>query len=397
MTRAYIHAAILFGAACGSDGGATELDSGAKPQPGPGVIDTRPDVAAFERGELRLAQQPDGLVAADFDGDGLRDLAVRDIGGGVSLFLQRASAGAFPRFELSQAWPSSEPRQRLPIPAFRSFDVDRDGRVDLVTGGQLLHNLPGGFQAVALPSITGCASSTTSFSDFDRDGQLDMLVTCLGSDPPRLFSALSFVNPQTSAKVLAGGWGVSRLLRVADANGDGVDDFVIGTGSGVRAYQLTSSSLDPFADFPACVAPAGGGFPSDLAVFDADGKDGVDFAAACDPAEIVLGTPGAANLVLPYPATLVVSADLAGEGKRELVSADDALLHFGAVVDGAYEKRGEARVPQDIQLTTTATVLLAADLNADRRDEIVVAKTLQRTAGNASLPFEHQLTVLWPR
>jgi hypothetical protein len=134
-------------------------------------------------GVPRPAPEPRASPPADFDGNGVADLAVTNAGPGtVSVFLRRASNDGF----------APEPPIAVgtsPV-GIDAADFDRDGRPDLAVATNagaveiLLRSAAGGFTRDPSIALAGAVNDVVA-ADFDRDSRPDL-------------AASSYTNPATS-------------------------------------------------------------------------------------------------------------------------------------------------------------------------------------------------------
>jgi FG-GAP-like repeat/Abnormal spindle-like microcephaly-assoc'd, ASPM-SPD-2-Hydin len=128
----------------------------------------------FQTAQLTtLTNYPEGITTADFNGDGILDLAVADNGDSVVLLFLGNGDGTF-------RTPS-----RLPVPlepfGVSAADMNGDGKLDLVVGDYgyalaslsiLLGNGDGTFQNYA--DYDALYSGFSAIADFNGDGRLDI-------------------------------------------------------------------------------------------------------------------------------------------------------------------------------------------------------------------------------
>jgi hypothetical protein len=182
------------------------------------------------------------LVVGDFNRDGVADLAVAD--GGVSIYLGDPTRPG--QFLAHIAYSLSTPAVFL-----AAGDFNGDGLIDLVaagTGGTAINvlladpNHPGQFLAPLLSDLASASSSIT-VADFNGDGLADVViggeVFLNDRTHPGQFLITGIVPPGSPAG--------SSFVAVADFNADGVPDMVTsgfagGTVNNVNVFFGAASS-----------------------------------------------------------------------------------------------------------------------------------------------------------
>ncbi len=188
----------------------------------------------------------------DTDGDGDLDLAVGSAAGGFQSFENTGSAGS-PRFESRIA--AANPFGDLgggSLTAPRLADLDRDGDLDLVSGGSdglfgYAENLAGDLilRAGASSPLSGLVTggdSTPAFGDLDGDGDLDLVVGESGgalrsyantgsAQAPVYVERIGAANPLAGQDV-----GSASAPALGDLDRDGDLDLVVGENDGVFNY-----------------------------------------------------------------------------------------------------------------------------------------------------------------
>ncbi|MCA3586156.1 MAG: VCBS repeat-containing protein, partial [Methylocystis sp.] len=237
----------------------------------------------------------------DLDGDGLLDLVSGESIGTLLAWRNTGSATA-PAFTALTG--SANPFNGIDV-GFRStpsfFDLDGDGRLDLVSG-DFYGRLPawrntGSATAPAFTALTGSAnpfngidvgdSSRPSFVDLDGDGRLDLVSGAedgtlrawrnTGSATAPAFTELTgSANPFNGIDV-----GNRSSPSFVDLDGDGRLDLVAGTGDGTLwTWRNTGSATAPaFMALTGSANPFNGidvGFSSTPSFVDLDGDGGVD-------------------------------------------------------------------------------------------------------------------------
>jgi hypothetical protein len=188
-------------------------------------------------------EAPVSVAVADFNGDGIPDLAVADFGvyyaqsGRMSILLGKGDGTFLPAENYAAGL----------FPAGLAVgDFNRDGIPDLVVAAYdrvavLLGNGDGTFQP-ALSNFTGLNPVSVKGGDFNGDGILDLALTNLLSDDVSVLLGNGDGTFQAAVNYAAGPlqvWAVRTIqvrdpLIVRDFNGDGIADLAVVFGGGVR-------------------------------------------------------------------------------------------------------------------------------------------------------------------
>jgi len=185
----------------------------------------------------------DEIVVADFNGDGIPDLAVITNADSPTVdILVGNGDGTF------TAETTNPPISGIPL-NFATGDFNGDGKMDLAVtenGGTiaiLLGNGDGTFVASgSVNSASGGSPSPIAVADFNGDGKLDIAVTA-GADTSESVSVLTgngdgtfnspFSNPGSTSTSVT--W-----LQVADFNQDGAADVVLADSGGIATVFLNN-------------------------------------------------------------------------------------------------------------------------------------------------------------
>jgi hypothetical protein len=343
--------------------------------------DTPPQISFFARrdtpvgfaGVFGAADPPSSLAIADFNGDGIPDVAVVSASGNSLIVMIDNGNGSF--------------RQGAPInvglvPAgIVAGDFNGDGIEDLavvsLSGlGILLGNGNGTFQT--LVNIRDAFGNALAVGDFNGDGKLDLLVGYSQFDTLDLLLGNGNGTFQPIVNVPAVLNPVA--LAVTDLNGDGKPDLVVATGADGQIATLLNTGGGTFG--APNIASVPGATMLQTGDFNGDGKMDVACAALVSGSAAVLLLLGEGNGQLGSPTTIVsegsptgiaaVSAgDFNGDGHLDLVAVrselggDDTLVLLG---------NGNGTFQHPVAYAMGApTALGVADFNGDHKSDIVTA------------------------
>jgi FG-GAP-like repeat len=303
---------------------------------------------------------PDALAGADFDQDGIADLAVANSGGNKLTLLRGSPLGPIPVPDAGCG----------PAPKAVTFaDLDGDGDPEALVALSLnaqvarLDALPGAGFALPQFHAVGMGPRGIAAADLDLDGDLDVASANAGSnDVTLLRNNAGALTPWTT---LTPGQ-VPYALHAADMNQDGAQDLVLLARGDSAVVVIGAPALT--VDAVLNVGP----FPVDLTLGDLDGNAHPDFAVASDtgfgPNAYINGASGYQALSIGGQTLSVAIADLDGNGLGEVLHGMEELLAVRVV-----ENPGSLVEPTpsfELGFGGFADSLLALDLDGDGREDI---------------------------
>jgi hypothetical protein len=282
---------------------------------------------------------PTMMAVADLNGDGMLDLVVADLTappGNVSVVLGRAAApGQFhPRATYSLP-NGANPSNASSVAV---GDYNRDGRLDLAVadfGNDKVYvmlsdpNAPGTYPSPPVPYTVGLHPVALRAGDFDGDGNLDLAVVNFDGNSVTILMGRGNGTFQPYVTYSVGT--APLMVAVGDLNGDGKPDLVVANGSSLSVSVLLGNG--------------DGTFPTP-----------VSYPVGKGPHWVAIG-------------------DLNGDGKLDLVTANtnlqtDTVSVLLANGDGTFRPR------TDYPVGHGPSSVAIADLNGDGRPDLVVSNAL---------------------
>jgi len=288
---------------------------------------------------------PKGVLFVDLDGDARLDIAAAFQNTTAGFSVLRGIGGG----QFASKIDIQMPSQGMTIETVFAFDLDSDGRKDIVISSALnnkisiFRNTSSGTGDISFePRVDyltgGNKSNSVTFGDFDGDSRVDIAVGTIDSiSGISLFRNLSetpdgIVLAQRIDFPMIGG-AVERITA-GDFDTDGKVDIAVGAGPSRRYLTIlrnTSTSIGSFA-FSTSTTFDLGGRATGITAADLDGDGRADVAiSGSSRASVFRNTSsGAGNIDfaprLDVPTGLssqdIVSADLDGDGKVDLATAN---------------------------------------------------------------------------
>ncbi len=239
------------------------------------------NATAFSVGMGNL--QPFSVVVADFNGDGIQDLATANESGNVSILLGNG-AGAFAPLANGPFSAGSLPT------SLAVADLNLDGVPDLIVTDEavgevrvFLGNGAGGFSLAGSPYTTGVTANRIVVGDFNLDGKPDFAVTSANGETLTVMLGDGAGNFTAAANSPIHVANAPRAATMADFNGDGIPDIatydetdngvtvLLGDGRGGFAQSgspFAVGGAGPFTGFYLGVGDVNGDGIEDLALPD---------------------------------------------------------------------------------------------------------------------------------
>jgi len=341
----------------------------------------------FSRTIVTAGTSPQRNVAADFNGDGIMDLAAADGPNNRVLVMLGKGDGTFQ---------TAVPYQVGTTPSsLISADFDNDNKLDIAVADSdggiyvLQGNGDGTFHVDPIISVAGSGPWDLAVGDFNGDGKLDLACVNQTSNTVSIFlgngnatfNGEGFFQPPATIATNPG----PSQIAVGDFNGDGILDLAVANFGGFMGDTVSvfigkgNGTFQPKVDYSTNLAP----LSVVTADFNGDGKLDLAVAASCGSSS-PCGRPGVVSILLgngdgtfqnhtDYPAGwfpyTVIAGDFNGDGKLDVAVTDldsNQVTILSGAGDGTFQNLGA--------LSTTASPvgLLAADFNRDGNMDFAV-------------------------
>jgi len=336
---------------------------------------------------------PASIALADFNGDGIADLAVANSDENTVTVLLSDGSGGF------TATAGSPIDVGLGPESIAVGDFNADGKSDLAVANSvgsnvtvLLGNGSGGFtEAGSSPFSVGFFPLSVAVGDFNADGKADLAVANSFDDNVTILLGSGSGGFAAAAGSPVNVGASPQSLAVGDFNADGKADLAVANGNDDNVTVLLGNGSGGFA--AASGSPFSvGGFPTSVTVGDFSGDGKADLAVANDTDDnvtILLGNgsggftaaAGSPFNVGSAPFSVAVG-DFNGDGKADLAGAnnfdDNVTVLLGNGSGGFAELVGSP-----FSVGSAPTFVVVGDFNGDGKADLAVANQ-----------FDNNITVL---
>jgi hypothetical protein len=321
---------------------------------------------------LGVGSFPTFVATADVNGDGKVDLiCANQFGNTISVLTNNGNGGFVTAGTYSVG---SGPN------SVATADVNGDGKVDLIVANMndntltvLTNNGSGGFVTVTNYAVGNHPLSVTE-SDVNGNGKPDLISANYNDNTLTVLT-----NNGKGGFVFAATYPVGGnpyYVTASDVNGDGKPDLICANSGGNSVSVLTNSGSGRFV-LAGTYAVGNGPQYVTTADVNGDGKPDLITANASDNTLTVLTNNGSGGFVIsgtykvsngPNGPTCVTAADINGDGKVDLISAntdDSTLTVLTNNGNGGFVQAGKFAVGSEPGYVTTA------DVNGDGKLDLI--------------------------
>lgn len=276
------------------------------------------------------------IEIGDLNNDGYQDFisANNDLTEAYTVFLGRGDGSFVAAATMTE-----------PAYTFALGDVNEDGNLDMISRGASdsvlvrLGNGDGTFRSAQSIGTGGtyAANGETVLGDFDGDGDLDILTSNYNSNNMSLFLGNgdgSFVQSQTHTPATGS---QPKGITVRDLNGDGRDDFIVSLISSSVSYFSNGNGTFTRAQTLAATA----NFNQRLADFNGDGIEDLALMTQSSGFSVLLGlgngyfSDQAQSVSISNARSHLVAGDFDGDGFADVLAvntSEQALVYLNQTV-----------------------------------------------------------------
>lgn len=353
-----------------------------------GLVIGLPAMAAYDFvsvPERRLGTRVGAIAIGDVNGDGLDDVVLAstfdfdiDNDHHVFVYLQQPDGSLAEPAKFAYAEFSGSVDLAL-------GDLDNDGIRDIIVGAEgrlslLIANDLGGFTGTSFSTPVSSVSTTVAVMDIDRDGDLDVIGQ-YASEGATLFFGDGNGGVASMSPLSTRAQG-DNDLKIGDVTGDGRGDLVLASANASGFFVYPHDGIDGFGPEIAHPSPERFWSPATVAIGDFDG-DGRNDVVAGIPANVPIAAvwlySGLASGGLATPRRLdtfnapraLVAADLDRDGRDDLVVGHSGWSAIGRYMQGASGLRQEVLTTAPFNEGSSA--LAEGDLNDDGCSDVAIA------------------------
>jgi len=342
--------------------------------------------------DFTTGSQPVSVAIGDLDGDGKADIAVANLGNGISVFRNTSSAGAISYAAKLDFNTGTSPS------SVAIGDLDGDGKSDLAVANagsrnvSIFHNAssPGTISFVGKVDFTNGSNrpSSIAIGDLDLDGKADIAVANFEGNAVSVFrntSSIGTINYAAKLDFIVEA-SIYRSISICDLDNDGKADLAAlnSGGNSVSIFRNTGSvGTINFADkvdlmtginstpWSICIGDLDGDHKTDLAVSNKNSNSVSVFRNTSSVSGISFaGKEDFSTGTEPYSISI---GDLDGDGK-----ADIAVTNYGNSTVSVFRNTASAGIISYTAKVDYATgsepfSVAIGDLDGDGKADLAVA------------------------